>query len=171
MITNINLPVLWCHLTQTDDFIQDFIFGFFEEFVLQQNKNTVTSLKSFNGVQLLFYKLLGSPYFWYVYVAVYCIVLSNLSSHKDKLQPVFHWNDKLLHLEFILMRILCFSKWGSTFSLHTLVCVQPLLKSNVNVWFKCICCFSSHPVQLSQTRVVVLPFCLQVEARCCDEKR
>lgn len=34
----INLPVLWGHLTQTNNFIQDFIFGLFIEFILQKKK-------------------------------------------------------------------------------------------------------------------------------------
>lgn len=33
-----NSPVLWSHLTQTDDFIQDFIFGLLIELVLPRDK-------------------------------------------------------------------------------------------------------------------------------------
>lgn len=34
-----NSPVLWGHLTQTDDLIQDFVFCLFKEFILQKSQN------------------------------------------------------------------------------------------------------------------------------------
>lgn len=107
----INLPMLRGHLAQTNDFIQNFIFGLFKEFILQKEKRkSVTSVSS-------------------LYTSYFYLDTNPLYFHKQL------WN-----------------------------CVLSLLQSTVTLKF------ISHPVQLSQARVVVLPFCLQVEARCWDEE-
>ena len=51
----INSPVLWGHLTQTNDFIQDFIFGLFIEFILQKEKKQHLYFYNFvHGVHLFY---------------------------------------------------------------------------------------------------------------------